>query len=654
MPQASLQTILVISSNPSLVEKVKKTVSGSVKIIDVNGESGIDVARKISPDIILLGYVEPHGTLLPLYRKLRDSWVTRMTPRLVVDLADADPSKRALQPEEATKILAADYLLIPNASTLAPLFDKIKDLLNRRVNVLKEAIINPNVFAITWEQIPGRGALETSQEEAMENARRAVSKGKGKLHGVSVTDNPGGNPAISTEMLCTEIKKLGIEPLVHIALRDKNRNEVESLLSGLAANDVRNLLMLTGDYPEASAFDSKPKPVFDIDSVQALQLIQKMNRGIEYENMGKIANLKPTDFFAGAAVSPFKAFESELMGQYFKLKKKIESGAKFIVLQVGYDVRKMHEVLTWLKVHEYPVPLLANIYVLPYGAAKTMNAGSIPGCVVTDKLLAKLDEERTAKDKGKQARLDRAAKMYALAKGLGYAGAHIGGHGISYDSVEYIITKGEELVPKWQEFLPEFDFPQNHGFYLFEQDRQTGLNTEKFSPRIEKGTHPPVYLLSRAAHATIFNPNSLVFKSFRPIAKGIDGTHKPKHILEGTEHLAKVALFGCQNCGDCGLFDVAFLCPLSQCPKNQRNGPCGGSLNGWCEVYPKERLCIWVRAYNRLKGHNRELEIADNTVPPNDWGLQYTSSWLNFYLGRDHSARRLGIKPPEKKRDVRQ
>jgi methylenetetrahydrofolate reductase (NADPH) len=213
---------------------------------------------------------------------------------------------------------------------------------------------------------------------------------------------------------------------VHIALRDKNRNEVESLLSGLAANGVRNLLMLTGDYPETSAFNSKPKPVFDLDSVQALLLVEKMNAGIEYENMGKKATLKSTDFFAGAAISPFKAVESELMGQYFKLKKKIEAGAKFIILQVGYDARKMHEVTTWLKVNKYHLPVIANIYILPYGAARTMNAGNIPGCVVTDKLLKQLDEERAAKDKGKQTRLDRAAKMYAIAKGMGYAGAHIG------------------------------------------------------------------------------------------------------------------------------------------------------------------------------------------------------------------------------------
>jgi methylenetetrahydrofolate reductase (NADPH) len=435
-----------------------------------------------------------------------------------------------------------------------------------------------------------------------------------------------------------------------MALRDKNRNEFESLLYGLAAVKVRNVLCLTGDYPATSGFDTMPKPVFDLDSVQGLQLITKMNRGMEIENLGKKTMLAPTDFFAGGAISPFKKYESELMGQYFKLKKKIEAGAEFIITQVGYEARKMHELIQWLKINDFHIAALANIYVITYGSAKVMNAGHVPGCVVTDKMLTILDEERKTKDKGLQARLDRAAKTYAIAKGMGYAGAHIGGYGVTYEQVEYIIDKGEELSPNWPDYLPDFDFPEENSFYLFEKDEKNGLNTEKLSPRLEKSAHPPIYGFSRLAHATIFNPESIVFKALRPIAAGIDKTRTLKHLFADLEHIAKVVMFDCQNCGDCGLFDAAFLCPISQCTKNQRNGPCGGSRDGWCEVYPNERKCIWVRAYDRLKGHHRENSIGDYIVPPNEWALQNTSSWLNFYCGRDHTAKRLGIKPPVKKK----
>jgi methylenetetrahydrofolate reductase (NADPH) len=140
----------------------------------------------------------------------------------------------------------------------------------------------------------------------------------------------------------------------------------------------------------------------------------------------------------------------------------------------------------------------------------------------------------------------------------------------------------------------------------------------------------------------------VIFKAFKPVAKRLDSSSALESAFGFCEHLTKVALFGCMNCGDCSLFDVAFLCPMSQCPKNQRNGPCGGSYEGWCEVHT-DKKCVWVRAYERLKKHKEEGEIGDYTVPPCNWELMGTPSWLNFYLGRDHSAKRLGIEPPAEK-----
>jgi methylenetetrahydrofolate reductase (NADPH) len=514
-------------------------------------------------------------------------------------------------------------------------------------NIFKETILNPDTFCVTWEHTPGRGAFEAVLETVIVNARKAAAGGK--IHAISLTDNPSGIPSISPEMFCAEIKKLGIEPLVHFALRDRNRNECESLLNGLSSLQVKNLLILTGDYPSPMGFKGRGKPVFDLDSVQCLQLVEALNAGLEYDNSGKKAVLSPTDFFAGSVISPFKQTEAELMGQYYKLKKKIEAGAKFVITQVGYDARKLHELVQWQKINNYHIPLMANIYILPYGVGKTMNANQIPGCVVTDKMLAVLEEERNATDKGKAARLDRAAKMYAIAKGMGCSGAHIGGHGATYDMIEYIIARGEELVPKWQELITDFDFPQKDGFYLFEKDENTGLNTTKLASRNAKPTTPPIYMFSCLAHKTIFNPDSIIFKGFMPLVKSHDKGPKMKRFFHKFEYVNKALLFDCMDCGDCALVDVAYICPMSQCPKGQRNGPCGGSYKGWCEVYPGEKQCIWVRAYSRLKKHKEENSIGEYIVPPCKWELQHTSSWLNYYMGRDHTAKRLGIKPPEKK-----
>ena len=647
--------VLIVGSIPDFQQLLGKSLENQFEVVYASNETeGLSKARTERPNALILGYLDPRGSSFRLHKKLREGWITKHIPQLVVDVQFPGQPDKAWTSQEAMQMDADDYLSIePGDMTsvsqsmeFLKLTEKIDEKLSERANSLKEAIQNQNIFCVTWEQIPGRGAFEMQQETVFDNVAKAAEMGR--IHAISVTDNPGGNPAISTEMLCAEIKKVGTEPLVHLACRDKNRSQIESMLYGLAASGVRNILALTGDYPSPEGFEGKPKPVFDVDSVNVVRLAEAMNRGLEHSAAGKKVTLAPTDLFVGVCVSPFKELESELSAQYYKLKKKVEAGAKFIIIQVGYDARKFHEVLQWLRVNHYDVPVLANIYVLPLGAAKLMNSNKIPGCVVTDKLVAELAEEAKAPDKGKAARLLRAAKQYAISKGMGYAGAHIGGHGITSDMVEYIISKGEELSRDWEKLVPALDYPQPEGFYLFERDSKTGLNTDVLAERPSKSSPPFIYRLSRIAHVTLFEEKSWVFRILRPFSVWADVSPRMKGILEFFEHMAKTVLFHCLNCGDCALFDVGFVCPMSQCPKGQRNGACGGSYQGWCEVYPNEKKCVWVQAYDRLKAYQGENSLGDYIVPPCNWELWQTSSWLNFYMGRDHTAKRLGIKPPAK------
>ena len=262
--------------------------------------------------------------------------------------------------------------------------------------------------------------------------------------------------------------------------------------------------------------------------------------------------------------------------------------------------------------------------------------------------MEKLSEERKAQDKGKQARLIRASKMYAIAKGIGYRGAHIGGHGLSYEDVKFIIATGEEFSVHWHDLTAEFDDPQPGGFYLFRRDKKTGMNTREPALAGSRGKRSFVYDLSRIVHNLMLEPKNPLFSSYQRLAARVDRTGGIKKALTAAEHLNKVLLYDCQACGDCALEDTGYLCPVSQCPKGERVGPCGGSFEGWCEVYPRERQCVWVRAYDRLKAYGELEKLKSYIVSPRDWSLDHTSSWLNYYLGRDHTAKRTGIKPPSK------
>jgi methylenetetrahydrofolate reductase (NADPH) len=638
------KNILVISETIELAEMAQQAAGDFCEITYASGRAeALEKVSTLRPDLVLLGYLGD-GTAMRLCRELREGWISRHSSLLLIE-PETGGDHRIMDDGCVETVLGEHPASGPGGTVikkeqfLTELKSRIASKLAARENRLKASVRDTARFCTIWEQIPGLGAFELRQEAVIQNAHKAALSGK--ICAISVTDNPGGNPAIATEILSSEIRKLGVEPLVHVAFRDRSRNQCESLLYQLAAMDINNVLVLTGDYPTNVSYEGTSRPVFDLDSVNGLRLIGKMNRGMEHEIMRRVTTLAPTDFFCGVAFSPFKRDEAEVMGQYFKLKKKIDSGAGFIITQVGYDARKLDELKMWLKTRRYEIPVVASVYILSYATAKAMHDNRVPGCVVTDKLLAQIKAESEAPDHGRAAQLERAAKLYSVARGLGCAGASISGQNLPFENVEYVINRGTELAQNWRDYLPEFDYPQENGFYFFEKDAGGGLNSDMPSVRPQKPSRPGIFYFSRFVHTVVFEPSSPVFKIMRKFSGWLDKRTTRKNMFTLFEFWNKAVLYNCLNCGDCALYDTAYLCPVSQCPKNQRNAPCGGSFNGWCEVYPGKKKCVWVKAYLRLKSQGRENTITDNIVPPNDWSLWQTSSWLNYFLGRDYLSKRL-------------
>ena len=98
------------------------------------------------------------------------------------------------------------------------------------------------------------------------------------------------------------------------------------------------------------------------------------------------------------------------------------------------------------------------------------------------------------------------------------------------------------------------------------------------------------------------------------------------------ENAIKIPVFRCQDCGQCILSYTGFTCPM-RCPKEMRNGPCGGtSEEGRCEVYP-ERRCIWWLIYKRARWMGRVNKLR-RLQGPADRRLEHTSAWLNVFAGK--------------------
>jgi hypothetical protein len=105
--------------------------------------------------------------------------------------------------------------------------------------------------------------------------------------------------------------------------------------------------------------------------------------------------------------------------------------------------------------------------------------------------------------------------------------------------------------------------------------------------------------------------------------------------VERVELAVKRPLFGCQACGNCVLGHLEYVCPQT-CPKQLRNGPCGGTHFGRCEV--ADQPCIWVGVWERAEATGRTQELL-TYIPPADRTLQGQSSWLTYLLDRDSRPR---------------
>ena len=234
----------------------------------------------------------------------------------------------------------------------------------RETTTLRHLLEETDRFITCVELVTSRGTLaDRSGKRVLEMARTLAADPR--FDALSITDNPGGNPMITADALGTPLKEGGQEVIIHLSCKDFNRNGLLGQAWKLANGGFDNILTLSGDYPIAG-YQGQAGGVFDIDSVGLLQLLADMNEGrFEDASPGrKPRPLKPTRFFLGAVVNNHKRLESEVMPQYFKLAKKIRTGARFIINQIGYDARKQDELLKYMTLHGLHVPVIANVFVL--------------------------------------------------------------------------------------------------------------------------------------------------------------------------------------------------------------------------------------------------------------------------------------------------
>lgn len=271
------------------------------------------------------------------------------------------------------------------------------------MHTLKESLASKK-FTITAEICPPKG---TDTSDFLKKARLL----KGKIAAANVTDNQRAVMRLSSLACSVLLLKESIDPVFQMTCRDRNRLAMQSDIMGAWTLGVKNILALSGDH--VSFGDHREaKAVFDLDSVQLVQVIKKLNSGT---NMKDTSLKGGTDFFIGAVVAPeAEPWEPEMI----KFEKKIEAGAKFFQTQAVYDMEKFHKFYEYAK--KFDVKILGGILLLKSVKMAHFLNNNVPGVTVPKHLI---DEMEQAPDQLKKG-IEIAARQVKELKGF-CDGAHI-------------------------------------------------------------------------------------------------------------------------------------------------------------------------------------------------------------------------------------
>jgi methylenetetrahydrofolate reductase (NADPH) len=253
-----------------------------------------------------------------------------------------------------------------------------------------EGILEKGEFAVTGELGPPKG-------NDVEVIKKKAEFLRGNVDAINVTDNQTSIVRMSSIATCAILIQMGLEPVMQMVTRDRNRIAIQSDVFGATALGIKNMLCLSGDH-QTFGNQTGAANVFDIDSIQLLQCIKIMRDdgmllGNEEEIEGKV------NLFIGAAANPFAdPFEFRVV----RLAKKVKGGADFIQTQCIYDMERFKEWMRMVRnrgLHE-KVHILAGVTPLKSGGMARYMAKNVAGITIPDSIINRMVKAKEAAQEG--------------------------------------------------------------------------------------------------------------------------------------------------------------------------------------------------------------------------------------------------------------
>ncbi len=274
-----------------------------------------------------------------------------------------------------------------------------------------ERVLSSGHFAIT-------GELGPPQSASADVIRKKAEYYKGCVDAVNITDNQTAIVRMSSIASAAILVQLGLDPVMQMTCRDRNRIAMQSDILGAYALGIRNILCLTGDH---QSFGNHPtsKNVYDLDSVQLIRMVRTMRDEKRFLS-GDELKVEPK-MFIGAAANPFAdPFEFRVV----RLAKKVAAGVDFIQTQAVFDLERFSRWMEMVRDRglDSRVYILAGVIPVKSARALEYMKNEVPGMSVPDELVRRLEKASDPKAEGVRIAVET---IWALREIRGVAGIHL-------------------------------------------------------------------------------------------------------------------------------------------------------------------------------------------------------------------------------------
>ena len=384
---------------------------------------------------------------------------------------------------------------------------------------------------------------------------------------LTLTDRSDSSKCVEPLDLISKITaRSGVSPIVHLSGKGYDPESMADRLAVFASDGANNVLAMSGDL--GSEYQ---------EYTDSVDIIKKAHTF--------------SGLYVGAVVNPFKYTVNDSYGQYFKMLCKINAGAEYIVSQVGWDMKKLQELLLFCRMRDVNVPLIARLSLLSEEDGKRMTTLSLhKGVPISREFASQVQRELLSSTQFMTTQLRRLCLQIIGCEFMGYSGVQLCGLHTAEELRTVLKTVAKmkvelrtfkEWVEEWQQFHHGVSMATTpYNFYIFKNllKYQTVFdiddNFELTNASFDQSTFPQKWKYKLAASVNLEKRTGLPGKLLRSLLTG--SGEEPEHDLRQSQYLS-----------------------MKQCPKKLTYGPCGGGLvNGDCEN--GQSPCI----------HNLRLTIA--------------------------------------------